>query len=85
MLDELEKPQQSLNKSAVSLIDSDVFADVIVVVVVSKASFCQTGMEAAANRLIQSEREGGGAFERQFTEFIPEPQASKIGIHLCSL
>ena len=84
MLDELEKPQQSLKKSGVSLIDSDVFAEVIVVVV-SKASFCQTGMEAAANRLIQSEREGGGAFERQFTEFIPEPQASKIGIHLCSL
>ena len=82
MLDELEKPQQSLKKSGVSLIDSDVFADVIVVVVVSKASFCQTGMEAAANRLIQSEREGGGAFERQFTEFIPEPQASKIGINL---
>ena len=82
MLDELEKPQQSLKKSGVSLIDSDVFADVIVVVVVSKAPFCQTGMEAAANRLIQSEREGGGAFERQFTEFIPEPQASKIGINL---
>ena len=39
-------------------------------------------MEAAANRLIQSEREGGGAFERQFTEFIPEPLASKIGINL---
>ena len=62
MLDELEKPQQSLKKSGVSLIDSDVFADVIVVVVVSKASFCQTGMEAAANRLIQSEREGRGCF-----------------------
>ena len=39
-------------------------------------------MEVAANRLIQSEQEGGGAFERQFTEFIPEPQAAKIGINL---
>ena len=81
-MDELEKPQQSLKKRGVSLIDSDVFADVIVVVVVSKAPFCLKGMEAAANRLIQSEREGGGAFERRFTEFIPEPQASKIGINL---
>ena len=39
MLDELEKPQQSLKKKS-SLFDSDVFADVIVVVVVSKAPFC---------------------------------------------
>ena len=32
--------RNSLKKREVSLIDSDVFADVIVVVVVSKAPFC---------------------------------------------
>ena len=82
MLDELEKPQQSLKKKAVSLIATFLLTSSLSSSFLKLPSVRRGSMEVAANRLIQSEREGGGAFERQFTEFIPEPQASKIGINL---
>ena len=82
MLDELDKPQQSLNKSAVSLVATFLLTSSLSSSFLKLPSVRRGSMEVAANRLIQSEREGGGAFERQFTEFIPEPQASKIGINL---
>ena len=82
MLDELEKPQQSLKKKAVSLIATFLLTSSLSSSFLKLPSVRRGSMEVAANRLIQSEQEGGGAFERQFTEFIPEPQASKIGINL---
>ena len=82
MLDELEKPQQNLNKSAVSLVATFLLTSSLSSSFLKLPSVRRGSMEVAANRLIQSEQEGGGAFERQFTEFIPEPQASKIGINL---
>ena len=61
MLDELEKPHQSLNKSAVSLVATFLLTSSLSSSFLKFPSVRRGSMEVAANRLIQSEREGGGA------------------------
>ena len=83
-LDELEKPQQSLKKSGVSLIATFLLTSSL------SSSFLKLPSVRRGWRRLQTDLyrvsgRRGGAFKQQFTEFIPEPQASKIGINLCSL
>ena len=83
-LDELEKPQQSLKKSGVSLIATFLLTSSL------SSSFLKLpsvrrGWRRPQTDLYRVSGRRGGAFKRQLTEFIPEPQASKIGINLCSL